>query len=289
MYDPGDVPIPDTDVEDTREKRRIHHHWPSAPHEESLRKALAAYYGTVSFIDFQVGRILKTLRDEGLAGNTYVFFTSDHGMEFGHHGTLGHSFSSLYEEQVRVPLVGSGPDVPAGIASNAGIESIDLAPPFLELSGLDIGERMEGRSQRAALAGEDCVGKTLIRSENCRLEDDLRTSNGRVIYSTERKAMRLEYPWKYIYSTEKAHQELYHLEDDPDEKANVVDAPEHRDRVGLCRDDAVRWLADASEGEVGEVDPIEDFRGYDASPSVSETDLNGVTYVRAEERKDLHG
>lgn len=289
MYDPDDVILPDTDARDTKEKRRIHTWWPPAPEEDSFRKSLAAYYGTISFIDFQIGRILRALADEGVSENTYVVFTTDHGMEFGHHGTLGHGFGSLYDEQVRAPLLVSGPDLPKGRISSAGIESIDLAPTFLELAGLPSGESMQGRSLVPVLRGEDTIGRNVTYSESCWLEDELRTGDGRLVYSTERKVMRLEYPWKYIHSTDEAHEELYDLDSDPGEMNNVVNLAEHRERVRSCKEGVLRWLAEGETSAAGVVDPIEDFTMYDPSPSMPEGGIEGVHYVTAEEREDLHG
>jgi len=289
MYDPGNVVLPETNARDMHEKRRIHTctYWPPAFDERLLRESMAAYYGTISFIDFQIGRILRTLREEGMVDNTYVVFTSDHGMEFGHHGMFGHSFTSVYDEQVRAPLVASGPGLARGGVSTAGIESIDLAPTFLELAGLPAGERMDGRSQLAAFSGDDLVGREVLYSESCWLEEELRTGDGRPIPGGERRVMRLEHPWKYIYSTEESREELYHLDNDPGERENLVAARDHAERVRGNRESVTRWLEKGETSEPGVIDPVEDFTRYDPSPSRSEREIEGVHHVRADEREDL--
>ena len=99
--------------------------------------------------------------------------------------------------------------------------------------------------------------------------------------------MRPEHPWKYIYSTEESREELYHLDNDPSERENRVAAREHAERVRGYRESVTRWLVGGETSEPGVVDPVEDFTRYDPSPSRPESEIEGVHYVRADEREDL--
>ncbi len=110
---------------------------------EQEKKAVAAYYASVAFIDAQIGKVLKTLREEGLEENTIVIFTSDHGFHLGEHDfwmKLG-----LMEESVRVPLMIKVPGKKPAVC-HSFVELIDLYPTTSELCGLDVPTRLQGKS-----------------------------------------------------------------------------------------------------------------------------------------------
>lgn len=89
--------------------------WPRTP--EAVRKHTADYYGMITHLDAQVGRVLRALEATGRAGNTLVVFTSDHGLALGRHGLFGKQ--NLYDHSMRPPLVLTGPGVPRGGRSDA--------------------------------------------------------------------------------------------------------------------------------------------------------------------------
>ena len=78
--------------------------------EETVRVAIAAYYGLCSFLDDNIGQVLAALADAGLAEDTRVLYTSDHGDNLGSRGLWGKS--TMYEETAAVPLIMAGPDIP---------------------------------------------------------------------------------------------------------------------------------------------------------------------------------
>lgn len=80
--------------------------------DETRRIAIAAYYGLVSFLDSNVGRVLSALEASGAAEDTLIIYTSDHGDNLGARGLWGKS--TMYEESVAIPLVLAGKGVPAG-------------------------------------------------------------------------------------------------------------------------------------------------------------------------------
>jgi choline-sulfatase len=99
--------------------------------EEQEKKAIAAYYASVSYMDAQVGKVLRTLEEEGLADNTIVIFTSDHGFHLGEHGFW--MKVSLKEESVRVPLIIKVPGKKAQVCDSF-VELLDLYPTISELA-----------------------------------------------------------------------------------------------------------------------------------------------------------
>lgn len=90
---------------------------------------------SVQAVDELVGQIRRTLRERGLARNTYVIFSSDNGYHMGERRLLAGKMTA-YDSDVRVPLIVVGPHVPAGSTMNALAENVDLAPTFMRLAGI---------------------------------------------------------------------------------------------------------------------------------------------------------
>ena len=116
---------------------------------DELAKDIACYYGMVSCMDKYIGRIIDHLDDLGLAENTLVVFTSDHGHYFGQHGLIAKG-AFHYDDGLRVPMIARLPGrIPAGHLSHSLQTLVDYAPTFLDYCGLEIPEDMTGISQRA--------------------------------------------------------------------------------------------------------------------------------------------
>lgn len=102
--------------------------------EENVRRAIRAYYGLVSFLDDNIGRLLKALDENGLTENTRVIYTTDHGDNLGTRGLWGKS--NMYEESAAVPLIMAGPGVPAGVVCREPVSLVDCFPTIVESAGL---------------------------------------------------------------------------------------------------------------------------------------------------------
>jgi arylsulfatase A-like enzyme len=110
------------------------------------------YDGSIRAMDVEIGRLFEALHGLGLAVRTLVVFTSDHGEEFLEHGRTFHG-QSVYGELTRVPLLVWGPGrVPAGVAVEESVESVDVAPTILALAGLPPLAQAQGRSLVPLLA-----------------------------------------------------------------------------------------------------------------------------------------
>jgi choline-sulfatase len=99
-----------------------------------VRKAIAAYFGLVSFVDHNVGRLLQCLNAHDLADTTRVIYSSDHGDNLGTRGLWGKS--NMYEESAGVPLIMAGPEVPANVVCRDPVSLVDAYPTILNCVGL---------------------------------------------------------------------------------------------------------------------------------------------------------
>ena len=118
--------------------------------DELSRKAIQAYYASITFADAQVGRILDALQETGLAKNTIVVFTSDHGYHMGEHGHW--QKTTLFENAARVPLIIAGPGTKAvGKSTATPAEMIDFYPTLAELCGLSAPKYLSGVSLASVL------------------------------------------------------------------------------------------------------------------------------------------
>jgi arylsulfatase len=122
---------------------------------DEVQAIIAAYYAMIALIDDEVGRVLATLDQQGLAGNTLVIFTSDHGEMLGDHQLLLKG-PLLYEGAVRVPLILRWPgQLPAGERRPELVQWLDLTPTFLDAAGLPPLPRQQGQSLLPLARGDD--------------------------------------------------------------------------------------------------------------------------------------
>ena len=113
---------------------------------------LAVYYAVIDHIDKQVGRIIRQLIAQGRLKNTFVIFTSDHGLALGSHGLMGKQ--NMYEHTIRVPVIIVGPGIPKDKRSIALCYLRDLYPTICDLAGIPIPKSVEGRSLLPVISGK---------------------------------------------------------------------------------------------------------------------------------------
>lgn len=159
MYDPKDVPLPAKHPGEFDTKNAFHRMWgkgavagsgfewanPGGANlsDGQLAKVIAGYYAMVSQLDNAIGRIMATLDALGIAENTLVIMTSDHGEFLGDHQMLFKG-PLHYEGLLRVPLIVRGPGFQAGAVNNEPVGTIDLVPSILESAGQAIPDDVEG-------------------------------------------------------------------------------------------------------------------------------------------------
>lgn len=123
------------------------------PGVETARRWRTLYREELMTVDEQIGRLLEHLEAAGLLERTVFVVTSDHGEEFGEHGTWAHSWNQLFDEGVRVPLVVRMPSMPGGRTVQGQVSTLDVAPTVLDLVGVSPPDTMMGASLRPLLDG----------------------------------------------------------------------------------------------------------------------------------------
>ncbi len=191
--------------------------------ELTLRKAVQAYYASVSFIDAQVGRLLDALDDLGLAEKTIVVLWSDHGYHLGEHGGIWQK-RTLFEQAARAPLIVRAPGRKGnGTSSPRIVEFVDIYPTLVELAFGDIPENLtlSGRSFVPLLDDpirSDWDHHAITQILRPGINGDGQPVMGRSI-RTER--------WRYTdWAEGKAGEELYDHHSDPMEFHNLAIDPD---------------------------------------------------------------
>jgi arylsulfatase A-like enzyme len=119
-----------------------------------LQRILGLYDGGVAATDARLERVLAALEQTGRAEDTYIVFTSDHGEELYDRNRYFFHGNSLYQGVLRLPLVFTGPDLPAGSRIPAHVQNVDIAPTVMDLLGVPADDAMEGKSLVALMRDE---------------------------------------------------------------------------------------------------------------------------------------
>lgn len=101
------------------------------------------YDGEIAWVDCQLGRLFAELRSSGVADHAYIIVIADHGEEFLDHGLISHGHS-LYQEILHVPLIVSGPGIPAGVRDSVPCGQIDILPTIAGFAGAPVPKGVEG-------------------------------------------------------------------------------------------------------------------------------------------------
>ncbi len=184
---------------------------------DEMAKNIAVYYGMISLMDKYIGQIVDRLDALGLAENTLVVFTTDHGHLYGQHGLTAKG-GFHYEDLIRLPFIARCPgEVPAGDRSGALQSLVDLPSSFLRWSGIDVPRTMVGVDQGPVWRGEAESARDHIVVENRHEPTTIHIKT----YVDQRYKLTVYY--------ERDYGELFDLERDPGEIQNLWHNPEHQD------------------------------------------------------------
>jgi arylsulfatase A-like enzyme len=204
--------------------------WPRKP--EDVRVMNAEYYRYISYLDGQIGRVLDALEASPHARNTIVVFAADSGVARGSHGLIGKQ--NLYEHSVRVPLILSGPGIPAGKRSDAMCYLFDVLPTIGKLCGISAPPSSQGIDLNATLRDPAVPARPHLM----------------FAYKNVQRAVRDD-RWKLIRYPRIDRTQLFDLQADPFEVTNLADRPENAARVA-----ALMALLEEQQHQFGDAEPL---------------------------------
>lgn len=205
------------------------------------RELLSGYFAAVTAMDAGIGQLLDALDARGLTDETLVVFTSDNGMNMGHHGIYGKGNGTypqnMYDTSVKVPFLAAWPGViPAGITAHSLFSHYDVAPTVLGCAGLsaEIAPGLPGRDRRSLWSG---------------VEDP----NEAVVVFDEYGPVRMirDGGRKYVHRFPGGPHEYYNLQEDPGESFNAIDEPRWQGEIREMRSRMEEWF-------LRYVDPLRD-------------------------------
>ena len=221
--------VPNVPVNPTQMRRN----W-LEPDAANRRELLSGYYAAVEEMDKGVGRILACLDANGMRQNTLVLFTSDNGMNMGHHGVYGKGNGTfplnMFDTSVKVPAIASWPgSVGQGQVRSELLSHYDVFPTLLDLAGIPQPEASPPRPGRSL--APLLTGGTLHGPE-------------RVVVYNEYGLVRMirSRHWKYVHRHPFGPHELYDLQRDPGELDNVAAAAENAARIAEFKAELDEWF-----------------------------------------------
>ncbi len=249
LYDEAAIPLPEVaipwerqDPHSKRVMRGIEADRVEDITEQQVRNARHGYFANTSYIDHKLGEVLRTLEEAGVADNTLVIFTSDHGDMLGERG-LWYKMT-FFEQSARVPLVMAGPGVKPGLTVPNACSLIDLLPTLMEAAAAggaakpDLGQSLDGRSLLALAGGEKTEDADLACVEY------LAECTAQPLFMIRRGNL------KYIHGAGDPPQ-LYDLAEDPRELVNLAEDPAYAEtRAAFAREVTERWDETAIRSQV---------------------------------------
>ena len=188
--------------------------------EKAIKEDIAAYYGMISELDEQIGRIMATLEKEGLLKNTLIVFAGDNGLAMGQHGLLGKQ--NLYEHSIRVPLIFSGPGIPKNVRNNSFVYLSDITPTIYDYLKIKAPKTLEAKSL-----------STIIRNPNKAVREQIYN-----VYGHWSRSLKTKDGYKLIlYNVDGVlTNQLFNLKTDPWEKNNLAQDKSQQRRILSMRE-----------------------------------------------------
>jgi arylsulfatase len=201
--------------------------WHGKLSKHDVRQSRQGYYGSVTFVDEQVGRILEALEARRMLDDTLIVFFSDHGDMLGDHNLWRKSYA--YESSAHIPLLlrpasSMGLGQPGRVIDNP-VELRDLLPTFLDAAGVAIPDHLDGKSLLHLVRSNGAEWRSFIDLEHNVCYNATNHWNG----LTDGK-------WKYIFHAHSGEEQLFHLKEDPHELRDLAADPGNAETLLLWRD-----------------------------------------------------
>ncbi|MBT3296824.1 MAG: sulfatase-like hydrolase/transferase [Verrucomicrobia bacterium] len=215
------------------QERSRHRDKPWSYWENSLRH----YYGFMSSIDAQIGRLVAYLKEHDLYDTTTIIFSADHGDSQGCHGGLGDKSYHMYEETMRIPLIIKPARAESSrIDVSEFVNTCDIYASILDLAGLPHEQFQHGRSLMPFVDGQapDDWPQFLV-------SEGLSASHSLCSHRMIRQGH-----WKYVFFAA-GTDELYDLKEDPWELTNLIDSPEHKPMLKELQAMLLQWMVESND------------------------------------------
>lgn len=204
--------------------------------KKALKRAKAAYYGSITHIDHQIGRFLIALSEYGELNNTIFLFVSDHGDMMGDHNWFRKGIP--YEGSSRVPFFIYDPGNllkgKKGKVFDEVLELRDIMPTLLDFANISIPDTVEGLSLKDLIEERDFTWREYIHGEHSFGED----SNHYIVTKKD----------KFLWFSQRGEEQYFDLEKNPKELTNLINSEEYKERIDYLRKILIRELEGREEG-----------------------------------------
>ncbi len=213
MYPPENIVVPENfmpehpfDQGDHRLRDENLAPFPRTEHQVQVHRS--EYYAIITHADHEIGRILDALENSGKADNTYIILSGDHGLAVGHHGLMGKQ--NQYDHSIRMPLIIAGPGIKAGGKSDALVYLQSMYATTCDIAGVTVPETVDFPSLKGILDGKEASVYDAIFGNYRHFQRMVRTDK-----------------YKMILYPHIGKQQLFDIENDPEEMVNLIDEADY--------------------------------------------------------------
>ena len=256
MADIEEIPIPESFT--SRERKPNYVKKKVKPKLDGIRSLVKRYHECILSIDENVGRLVDTLEESGQLENTIVIFTSDQGLGMGHHGHVKKKNAPYYATLTSPLIVRYPTDFASGSVCREPVNGADLVQTLHEITGVKPLDTMDGMSlvpqlvkPRAKIKRETMLMTNTRTSFSEGIPNGVRRRNREAIEIDEMPmwVMIRNGAYKYAhYTGDEAFEEIYHLENDPDELNNLALSRENKKLLHELRQKAATELRQTQSG-----------------------------------------
>jgi arylsulfatase A-like enzyme len=235
-----------------------------------MREQMVRVYQTVTGMDRMIGKMMDQLEELGIADNTIIIFSTDHGIHWGEHGIGGKCF--LYEEDIHIPMIIYDPRMPDELKGQVREEMAlvpDLAPTVFDLTGCSMPDTLQGDSLVPLITNENCewrdefFAEQLMDIQNYPKSECIRTKEWKYIryFPRTEDPEQEDMPFRstldsyedFLYNSTKPEfkpvfEELFNLKDDPYEETNLAGKQEYNEIMDDMRKKIIAHTSCLKEG-----------------------------------------